>query len=71
MEKANVEKFDKYFKIIKHERLQSEFKVFVRVKYKREVLDAIKNIGNAKIEVRKLPLSFRRTKPPPSFPSTQ
>ena len=71
MEIEKVKKKDKYFEIVKHVQLETEFKVFFKVKYKREVLNAIMKLGSDKIEVRKLPFSFRRTKPPPSFPSTQ
>ena len=64
MNNHKIDKNDKHFEIIKHERLESEFKVFIRVKFIKEVLEAVKTIGNDKIVVRKLPLMFKRPYPP-------
>ena len=55
MEKECIQKCDKHFEVVKHEKHPGEFKAFVRVKYKRDVIDAIKNIANDVIEVRKFP----------------
>ena len=69
MDNHEIDKNDKHFEIIKHERLESEFKVFIRVKFIKEVLEAVKTIGNDKIVVRKLPLMFKRPHPPSLHPA--
>ena len=58
MNNHKIDKNDKHFEIIKHERLESEFKVFIRVKFIKEVLEAVKTIGNNEIIVRKLVCVF-------------
>ena len=40
-----------------------------RVKFIKEVLEAVKTIGNDKIVVRKLPLMFKRLHPPSLHPA--
>ena len=65
-ESSKIKPEDKHYKIIKHEKIDNEFKMFIKVKFQEDVVAALRKLGNKNVEVRKLPT--RRRLPAPSFP---
>ena len=65
-ESAKIKPEDQHYDIIKHEKSDNEFKMFIKVKFQEDVVAALRKLGNKNVEVRKLPT--RRRLPAPFFP---